>query len=564
MRLLFLAALAGSGSEAVAQSGARVRFVDVTQQSGIRFQHPSAPEKKYIVESMSGGVLLFDFDDDGWLDIYFVNSLTVQSASQPQALKSHLYRNLHDGTFDEVAESAGVAAPGWGMGGCVADYDADGMLDFYITSFGPNRLYRNKGRSVFEDVAPGLGLDDPRYSSGCGFADYDNDGDLDLFVANYVGFRLDDLPEFGKGRFCRYQGIPVQCGPRGLPGAADALFRQEPGGRFSEVSKEAGVADPQGRYGLGVAWTDLDQDGWPDLFVANDAGPNFLYRNKADGTFEEIGYLSGTALGDDGREQGSMGVAVGDYNRDGWLDLYVTNFSREHNALYRRDAQLLFTDVASPAGTSSASLALVGWGTGFIDFDNDGWLDILAVNGHVYPQVEGTSAGTSYAQPILAYRNNADGIFSEVSAQLGQPLTKPGVSRGAAFGDLDNDGDLDVVVTDLDGAARVLRNEGGNAANWLRVRLRGKGGNRFALGAQVRVQCGGLLQLAEVRSGSSYLSQDDFRLHFGMGKCRQAESVQVRWPAGGASRLENVPVNQEVLILQEKVSRQDAKTQEPQ
>ncbi len=545
--LLSVSVLAATGD-----SGAnRVKYVDVTTESGVTFFHQSAPEKKYLVESMSGGVLLLDFDNDGWQDLYFVNSLTVDTADKPASSRSQLYRGSHDGTFTDVTDKAGLAYPGWGMGGCVGDYDGDGWLDVYVTALGPNRLYRNNRDGTFTEVGGAMKVADDRYSAGCAFGDYDNDGDLDLFVSNYVDFKLDDLPEFGKGSLCQYKGIPVQCGPRGLPGAGDALFRND-GDVFTDVSKAAGVSDPEGYYGMGVVWTDVDEDGWLDLFVANDSRPNFLYRNKGDGTFEEVGFLAGVAVGEDGGEQGSMGVAVGDYNRDGKLDLFVTNFSEEYNTLYRRDQGFVYTDVSFASRTAESSFPYVGWGTEFVDYDNDGWLDLFAANGHVYPQVDGASLGTTYQQPKLFYRNKRDGTFVEETEEVGKPLMGRSVSRGAAFGDIDNDGDIDIVVNNLDGSPLVLRNDGGNAANWIRVKLEGAGKNRFALGARVKVVSGDLTQVSEVRSGGSYLSQNDLRLHFGLGDRSKVDRIEIHWPDGKVSQVEGVtPVNREIVVAED-------------
>ncbi len=554
LALLLVASWAGLAASS--DDGDTVSFVDVTQASGITFLHQSAPEKKYIVESMSGGVLLLDFDNDGWIDIYFVNSQTVEFATRPEASPedgpaSHLYRNRGDWVFEEVGRKAGVAYPGWGMGGCIGDYDGDGFPDIYVTNLGPNRIFRNRGDGTFEERSAEVGVGDVRWSAGCGFADYDNDGDLDLFVANYVDFKLNDLPEFGKGNLCQYKGIPVQCGPRGLPGAGDALFRND-GGKFTDVSRQAGVSDPEGYYGMGVIWSDIDLDGHVDLFVANDSRPNFMYRNRGDGTFEELGFLAGTAVGEDGSEQGSMGVAVGDYDRDGDLDLFVTNFSEEYNTVYRFDQDFTYTDTSFATRTAEDSFRHVGWGTEFFDYDNDGWLDLFAVNGHVYPQVDGAALGTTYAQRKLFYRNNRDGTFSEIGGDMGGVWLERRVSRGGVVGDLDNDGDLDVVINDLDGAPMVLRNDGGNRRNWLRVRLVGTGKNRLALGARVRVTAGEVRLIGEVRSGSSYLSQNDLRLHFGLGELLRVDRVEVWWPGGGSPvALADVAANQEITIRQE-------------
>lgn len=533
-----------------------VRFVDVTADTGITFVHQSAPDKKYIVESMSGGVVLFDYDSDGWLDIYFVNSLTVDTADDPRSSRSELYRNNRDGTFTDVTERAGVGYPGWGMGGCTGDYDGDGRLDLYVTALGANRLYRNNGDGSFSEVGGKAAVTDPRWSAGCGFADYDNDGDLDLFVTNYVDFDLNNLPTFGKGMLCQYRGVPVQCGPRGLRGAGDALFRNNGDGTFTDVSAAAGVEDPEGAFGMGIVWTDVDENGLVDLYVANDAYPNFLYRNNGDRTFTDVAFLSGTAVGEDGTEQGGMGIAVGDYDRNGLLDLFVTNFSEEYNALYHHDRHFSYIDVSYRSRAAQSSFPLVGWGTELFDYDNDGWLDLLVVNGHVYPQMDDARVGSSYAQSKSMYRNNHDGTFTEVSGTLGPALLEKRVSRGAAFGDLDNDGDIDIVINDLDGPPMVLRNDGGNRHHWIRIKLEGSGGNRFALGARVKVTAGNLVQKAEIRSGASYLSQNDLRLHFGLGARKVADVIEVTWPAGGGvTRLENVNANRELEIRQEASGR---------
>ncbi len=542
-----LAALQTSSSGAPA-----VQFVDITDAAGIRFFHISAPEKKYIVESMSGGVALFDFDRDGCLDIYFTNSLTVETASNPKSSRSALYRGRCDGTFTDVTERAGVGYPGWAMGVLAADFDGDGWQDLYVTCLGPNRLYRNNGDGTFTDVTSRAGVDDVRWSAGAALGDLDNDGNQDLFVTNYVDFKLDDLPTFGRGKFCQYRGIPVQCGPRGLPGAGDSLFRNNGDGTFTNVTDKAGVSDPDGRYGLGVVWTDVDGDGWQDVYVANDSGPNFLYHNKRDGTFEEIGFLAGCAVGEDGNEQGSMGIAVGDYLHTGRFAFFVTNFADEYNALYRHDEPLLFTDVSFQSGVARVMGPWVGWGTAFFDYDNDGWLDLMAVNGHVYPQVDSIPVGSRYAQRILLFRNNGDGTFSEVAAQAGEALMVPRVSRGAAFGDIDNDGDIDVVINNLDGKPTVLRNDGGNRNHWINIRLRGHGRNPDALGARVKVVSGELVQWDEVRSGGSYISSSDLRLHFGLAHRERVDLIEVHWPGGKTELYRDLPADRFVTIEQGK------------
>ena len=533
-----------------------VAFVDVTKAAGINFSSFSSPDKKYIVESMGGGVALFDFDGDGRLDIYLVNSYTVEAAlaKRPRP-PAALYRNLGNGTFEEVAAKAGVADPGWAMGVAVADYDNDGFDDLYVTCFGPNRLYHNRGNGTFEDVTAKAGVGDPRFSTGAAWGDYNRDGYLDLFVSNYVDLKLEDLPQFGKGQLCQYRGVPVQCGPRGLPGSGDTLYRNNGDGTFTDVSKAAKVDDPSGYYGLGVMWTDFDDDGWPDILVANDATPNYAYRNNHDGTFTEMGFTLGFAVNENGIEQGSMGMSIGDYDRDGRLDIVVTNFSDDYNTIYHKNPDGTFTDVSRATKTADASIPYVGWGTKFFDYDNDGWLVLFIVNGHVYPQIEGAYPGGMYRQRKLVYRNLRDGTFMEVAQALGAALMEPRASRGAAFGDYDDDGDVDVIVNDLDGPPMLLRNEGGSkAGHWISLKLVGTRSNRNAVGAKVWLKAGGLTQVDEVRSGDSYISHSDWRLHFGLGSTTQVAEVIIRWPNGSTEKLTNPPIDKVVTVVEGKSS----------
>jgi hypothetical protein len=545
--LLAFFALALSLPSSVTSDG-RVVFTDITAACGITFKHVSAPEKKYIVESMSGGVALFDFDKDGWLDIYLVNSPTVATASDLKSARSELWRNNGNGTFTDVTGKSGVGYPGWGMGVCTGDFDNDGWEDLYVSCYGADHLYRNNGDGAFADVTAKAGVSDPRWSTGAAFADYNNDGRLDLFVANYVDIKLDNLPEFGKGKHCQFQGMSVQCGPRGLPGAGDALYLNNGDGTFTEVSKMAGVSDPEGRFGLGVAWCDFNEDGQLDLYVANDQGPNFLYQNNGNGSFTDVGMLSGTALSEDGKEQSSMGVTIGDYDHRGRWSIFVTNFSDEYNAFYRHEKDFAFIDVSYATQTARASNPFVGWGAGFFDYDNDGWLDLLVVNGHVYPQLATTKSGLTYPQRKLFYRNNRNGKFSDLSAEVGPALSEPSVGRGAAFGDLDNDGDIDVVINNLDGAPNILRNDGGNKNNFLVIDLVGSKSNRSALGAKVKITSGDLVQRAERRSSGSYISQNDTRLHFGLEKRSKVDSVEVHWPNGTIEKFTDVPINSFIRV----------------
>ena len=521
-----------------------VQFADVTEKSGISFRHVASPEKKYIVESMSGGLALIDYDADGDPDIYFVNSLTVELVKSGGKTKSALYRNNNDGTFTDVTDKAGVGDIGWGMGAIAGDFNNDGFDDLYVTCLGPNHLFKNNGDGTFTDVTQKAGVGDPRWSTGAAFVDYDNDGKLDLFVTNYVDFDVNNLPEFGKGKQCQFKGIPVQCGPRGLPGAGDSLYRNNGDGTFTDVSKKAGVSDPEGYYGMGVICSDFDMDGFVDIYVANDSTPNFLYRNNGDGTFKEIGFVSGSAVNENGSEQGSMGVTVGDYDHDGKFDIFVTNFADEYNTLYRGGERASFTDVSYAAKLATASLVYVGWGTKFFDYDNDGWIDLFVANGHVYPQLE------NYRQRKLLHNNLRNGTFADASAKSGAPLAELRAGRGVAFGDLDSDGDVDLVVNDLDGPPQLLRNDGGNANNSVLIKTVGVKSNRSGIGARVKIVSGDLTQMDEVRSGDSYISQSDLRLHFGLENRTKIDLIEVRWPSGTVDKITTAGVNK-VLTIKE-------------
>ena len=536
----------------------KVTFTDITAEAGITFKHVASPEKKYIVESMSGGVALFDYDNDGDLDIFLVNSLSVDLVKSKGKTRSELYRNDGNGRITEVGVKAGLSDVGWGMGVALGDFNNDGFEDLYVTCLGPNHLFKNNGNGTFTDVTAKAGVSDPRWSTGASFFDYDHDGNLDLFVANYVDFDINHLPEFGQGQTCQYKSIPVQCGPRGLKGAGDSLFHNNGDGTFTDVSKQAGVSDPEGFYGLGVMTSDFDGDGWVDLFVANDSTPNFYYHNNSDGTFKEMGFSAGTAVNENGSEQGSMGVTAGDYDHDGRIDLFITNFADEYNTLYHNDGPNSFTDVSYAAKVAALSLPYVGWGTKFFDYDNDGWVDIFVANGHVYPQLP------SYRQPRLLHHNNRDGTFTEVSAEFGKLLTENRVSRGVAFGDIDNDGGIDLIVADLDGPPQLLRNDNGNANNSILVKTIGVKCNRSGIGARVKVVAGDLVQTDEVRSGDSYLSQSDLRLHFGLEKRTKVDLIEVHWPSGVVDKISGVGVNRIVTIKegQGKVEEKEFRTSE--
>ena len=530
-------------------SPAAILFRDITKDAGITFEHHAAPEKKFIVESMSGGVALFDYDNDGLPDIYFVDSLTVETAGNSNAAQSALYHNLGSGRFEDVTGKSGLAHPGWGMGVCTGDENGDGWEDVYVTAIGGNHLYRNRHDGTFEDVTERAGVGASGWSAGCGFADYDRDGHLDLFVSRYVKIDLAHLPEFGKDKTCEYRGIAVQCGPRGLQGESDLLFRNDGNGRFTDVSDRAGVSDPRGYFGLGIAWFDYNDDGWPDLYVANDSTPNFMYVNQKNGTFKEQAFSLGVAVSEDGAEQGSMGVALGDYDHSGRFSLFVTNFAEEYNALYHNDGDH-FSDVSFRSRTAASSLPYVGWGDAFLDYDNDTWADIIAINGHVYPQLDKVKMGVSagYRQRKLLYRNRGDGTFEDVSTRFGPVLTEPRVSRGLAMGDIDNDGRVDVVINDLDGGPQVLHNELTSAGNWVIVKVKGAAPNTDAIGAVITVTTGAVRQRAVIQSGTSYISQNDMRQHFGLGSAEVVDSIEVRWPDGTTTKQERVKGNQIVTI----------------
>jgi hypothetical protein len=521
------------GAKSATCIGRRIpQLVDIATQARIKFRHEYVPEKKYIVKSMGGGVILIDFDRDGWPDIYFSNNPSVEQQLKGVHANGALYRNNHDGTFTDVTTNASLKTACFGMGGSVGDYNNDGWPDHYLTCLGGNILYRNNGDGTFTDVTSKAGVADGRWSTGSAFGDYDGDGFVDLMVTNYLDFHLNDLPGFGKASTCKYRGIDVQCGPRGMPGAGDSLFHNNGDGTFTDVTKSAGVSDPNGFYGLGVTWSDFDHTGRPDIFVANDATPNFLYRNDGHGKFAEIGTESGTSLTDDGSLQGSMGVAIGDYLHNGRPSIFITNFAEQYNTLYRNDGKYDFRDVSFQSGLAVASLPWVKWGTAFFDIDNDGWQDLVAVSGHVYPQVDSLPSGARYREPGVLSINQGNGTFCDASKQSGTALQELRVLRGLAAGDLFNDGRIDLVIEDLDGAPMILRTQAPAENHWIGLELQGTKSNRLALGAEVRVTAGVVTQTDEVRSGGSYLSQNDLRLHFGLDSAKTIDALEIRWPSG--------------------------------
>ncbi len=509
------------------------QLIDITPSTGITFKHLSSPEQKYIVESMSGGVALIDYDRDGWPDIYFTNAPSAQMALAGKKARSALYRNNHDGTFTDVTDEAGVGYPCWAQGAVVGDYNNDGWPDLLVTCLGGIVLYRNNGDGTFIDATKSAGLaGDTQWATGAAFGDYDGDGWPDLFVSHYVDIHLDNMAEFGSKETCKYEGIDVQCGPRGLKGASDNLYHNNRDGTFTDVSAKAGVSDPEMRYGLTAVWSDFDNDGKLDLFVANDAGPNFLYEGDGRGHFTDSGFTSGIAFNENGRAQANMGVALGDYLHTGRFSVFISHFDNEYAALYRNDGGLSFSDVSFLSGVAKASRGYVGWGDAFVDFANRGWPDIFLVNGHVYPQVDSVQFGPRYRESMVLLENRGDGTFKDISKEAGAAIRVPRTSRGMAIGDLFNDGRLEAVVENLVGLPTILRPQGGTRHHWIGFQLEGTKANRLALNARVRVTVGPVVQLEEVRSGGSYLSQNDLRLHFGLGERERVDKVEVLWPDG--------------------------------
>ena len=527
------------------------QFRDIGQQSGLTVSHISSPDKKYIVESMSGGVGVFDCDNDGRLDIVTVNGSTIDRFRQGGDPMVTLYHQNADGTFTDVTASAGLTRKGWGMGVSVADFDNDGNLDLFVTGYGGNVLYRGLGSCKFEDVTEKAGVRGGGFSTGSAWADYDRDGYVDLFVSRYVHFDLDHLPEFGKGEHCLYKSIPVQCGPWGMQGESDLLYHNRGDGTFEEVSVKASVHDAEGRFGLGAIWADYDNDGWPDLFVANDAGPNYLYHNNHDGTFTDVALLSGVAFSGSGQANGNMGVDFGDYDGSGRVSLFVTTFADQSDVLYRNMGHDGFDDVSAVAKIEPKSYPLVGWGTGFFDMDNDGHPDIFIANGHVYPQMDFAVNSAPYRQPMLLYRNKGDSTFDEVSAEAGMAAMPLASRRGAAFGDIFNNGNIDIVILNLGEPPSLLRNSGTTNHRVL-FKLQGTKSNRAAIGARITINVGGSRQIGEVRSGGSYLSQNDLRVHFGLGNHTMMDNVTVRWPNGGVEAFGQLAADRIYTIVEGK------------
>jgi enediyne biosynthesis protein E4 len=533
-------------------------FVDVGREAGLNVKtiYGGEHKNKYLLETTGCGVAFYDYDNDGWLDIFLVNGWRLEGFPKGEEPTSHFFKNNRDGTFTDVTEKAGLIHHGWGQGVCIGDYDNDGFDDLFVTYFGKNVLYHNNGDGTFTDVTDkaGVGGNGKRWNTGCAFVDYDRDGKLDLFVANYIDLDLATAPVPESGP-CLYKGVMVACGPPGLKGGKNILFHNNGDGTFTDVSESSGILDANGTYGLGVLTADFDNDGWPDIYVANDSAPSALYQNKKNGKFEDIAIEAGCALSPDGKPQAGMGVSAADYDRDGNLDIVKTNFAGDTPSLYHSVGGANFEDTTFAAGLG-AHTQYLGWGVGFIDFDNDGWADILICNGHVYPEVEQLKTEAGYKQHKLLYRNLRNGRFEEVTELAGPGINAAVAARGCAFGDFDNDGDIDVVVNTVNGLPQLLRCDSSSGNNWIKVKLIGTKSNRSAIGA--RVTCVATFpgeskphrQIDEVRSGGSYFSQSDLRVHFGLGKAEKVDLLEIRWPSGQVDTFKLVGINVLVIVTE--------------
>jgi len=533
-----------------------VSFVDVGHAAGLnaRTIYGGEHKNKYLLETTGCGVAFYDYDNDGWLDIFLVNGTRLEGFPAGQEPVSHLFKNNRDGTFTDVTLKAGVAHSGWGQGVCVGDYDNDGFDDLFVTYFGKNVLYHNNGDGTFTDVSEKAGVagNGKRWNTGCAFVDYDRDGKLDLFVANYIDMDLKTAPVPESGP-CLYKGVMVACGPPGLNGGKNILYHNNGDGTFTDVSEKAGILKATGTYGLGVLTADLDNDGWPDIYVANDSTASALYQNKKNGTFTDIALEAGCALSPDGKPQAGMGISAADYDLDGNLDLVKTNFAGDTPSLYHNLGEATFEDATFAAGLGLHTQYL-GWGCGFFDFDNDGWPDILICNGHVYPEVEQLKTEAGYAQRKLLYRNLRNGRFEDVSLNAGPGISEPIAARGCAFGDFDNDGDIDFVVNPVNDFPQLVRCDSKTGNNWIKVRTIGTKSNRSGIGARLKCvtrvagETKAHEQIDEVRSGGGFFSQNDLRVHFGLGAAEKVELLEIRWPSGQVDTLKDVTPNQLIYI----------------
>ncbi len=539
-----------------------IQFVDVVQECGLNVEtiYGGVGSNKYLLETTGCGLAFYDYDNDGWLDLFLVNGWRLEGFPADKAPHCHLFKSNRDGTFTDVTMGSGLEhKTGWGQACCVGDYDNDGHDDLFVTYYGQSVLYRNHGDGTFTDVTAQAGLIQPgpkkRWNTGCTFVDYDRDGHLDLFVANYVDLDLETAPRPQDGP-CTYKGMLVACGPPGLPGGRNILYHNNGNGTFTDASEKSGMWTAVGTYGLSVAASDLNNDGWPDIYVANDSAPATLYLNQKDGTFQDIAIEAGAALSAEARPQAGMGVSIGDYNRDGNLDVVKTNFAGDTDSLYTNLGDANFEDRTYPSGLG-VNTRLLGWGVGFFDMDNDGWLDILMSNGHVYPEVDKSNADLKYAEHKYLYRNLRNGRFEDVTNKGGPGILESASARGTAFGDYDNDGVIDVAVNCVNALPQLLRCESTLNRNWIKIRLVGVKSNRSGIGSRISVTATTvpgaskpLVQMDELRSGGSYFSQNDLRMHFGLQQAKQVDLLEIRWLSGQVDQIRNLAVNQ-LYVVQE-------------
>jgi enediyne biosynthesis protein E4 len=548
--VVFCLFCSSAGSQSKPPASQIANFTDVAEKSGLTAINVFGGKdtKKYIIETTGTGVAIFDYDNDGWPDLFLVNGTTLEGFPEGKAPTNHLYHNNHDGTFTDVTVTAGLADTGWGQGVCAGDYDNDGWRDLYVTYYGKNRLYHNQN-GVFTEVAEKSGVagTGKAWGTGCAFVDYDRDGLLDLVVANYVDFDVSNAPAPGERASCVWKGVPVMCGPRGLPAARNILYHNLGNGKFEDVTSKAKIDQTQAHYAFSVSSFDFDDDGWPDIYIACDSTASILYRNNHDGTFTDAAVTAGAAFNEDGREQAGMGSSIADYNGDGRLDIFKTNFSDDTATLYRNNGDGTFDDVTYAAGLGLHTQYL-GWGTMFLDFDNDGWPDLLLVNGHVYPEVDKQHLGSNYQEPKILYHNNGNGTFTDISENAGSGITSPHAGRGLAIGDLWNDGRISAVISNMNALPSLLVNQVQTRNHWIGMKLQGTKSNRDAIGAKITLKAGSRTSVDEVRSGSSYDSNSDIRLHFGLGSATRVDSLQVRWPNGLEEKFDNPKVDSIILL----------------